>query len=105
MVAADDLPRLRGFVAATHEKRIERFRDLDRRMLELSARVARARITEAMPGGSERQASPEFAVLTRELAKRQRHLPVRQLITRMPQAIRRLTPCLMMSGAVRLGHL
>lgn len=96
-VAADDLPRLRGFVAATHEKRIERFRDLDRRMLELSARVARARITEAMPGGSERQASPEFAVLTRELAKRQRHLPVRQLITRMPQAIRRLTPCLMMS--------
>ncbi|MHB0709359.1 DUF3320 domain-containing protein [Roseomonas mucosa] len=96
-VAADDLPRLRGFVAATHEKRIERFRDLDQRMLDLSARVARARITGAMPGGSERQASPEYAVLTRELAKRQRHLPVRQLITRMPQAIRRLTPCLMMS--------
>jgi len=96
-VAADELPRLRGFVAATHENRIERFRDLDRQMLDLSARLARARITEAMPGGSERQASPEYAVLTRELAKRQRHLPVRQLITRMPQAIRRLTPCLMMS--------
>src|SRR5690606_35261827 len=37
------------------------------------------------------------ALLARELAKRQRHLPVRQLIARMPQAIRRLTPCLMMS--------
>jgi hypothetical protein len=96
-LAADDLPRLRGFVAATHEQRIERFRSLERKMLDLSARLARARIAGGVPGGAERQRSPEFAVLTRELAKRQRHLPVRQLVTRMPQVIRRLTPCLMMS--------
>jgi REase_MTES_1575/AAA domain/Protein of unknown function (DUF3320) len=36
-------------------------------------------------------------VLARELAKRQRHLPVRQLAERMPNALRRLMPCLMMS--------
>ena len=96
-LAADDLPRLRAFVAAVHHQRIERFRALDRKMLGLAARVARARIANGMPAAAERQSSPEFAVLTRELAKRQRHLPVRQLLTRMPQAIRRLTPCLMMS--------
>jgi very-short-patch-repair endonuclease len=96
-LAVDAAPRLRGFVAARHETRIERFRILDARMLELSSRVARARITGAIPNAVQRHADPEYAVLTRELAKRQRHLPVRQLASRMPKALRRLTPCLMMS--------
>ncbi len=96
-VAVDDLPLLRGFVAATHEKRIERFRLLDRKVLELAARVTRARIASSIPGDAERQNSPEFAVLTRELARRRAQLPVRQLMMHMPQAFRRLAPCLMMS--------
>jgi very-short-patch-repair endonuclease len=96
-LAVDAAPRLRGFVAARHETRIERFRTLDARMLELSGRVARARISAAVPNAAARHADPEYAVLTRELAKRQRHLPVRQLASRMPHALRRLTPCLMMS--------
>ncbi len=96
-LAVDAAPRLRGFVAARHETRIERFRILDARMLELSSRVARARITAAIPNAVLRHADPEYAVLTRELAKRQRHVPIRQLAARMPKALRRLTPCLMMS--------
>jgi very-short-patch-repair endonuclease len=96
-VAVDDLPRLRGFVAATHEQRIERFRALDKKMLEMAAKVARARLAGGVPREAERQKSPEFAVLTRELVKRRQQLPVRQILARMPQAIRRLTPCLMMS--------
>ena len=106
-LAVDAAPRLRGFVAARHERRVERFRILDARMLELSSRVARARITAGIPNAVQRHADPEYAVLTRELAKRQRHLPVRQLASRMPKALRRLTPCLMMSplsvGAVPAG--
>ncbi len=96
-LAVDAAPRLRGFVAARHETRIERFRTLDARMLSLSGRLARARITAAIPNAAQRHVDPEYAVLTRELAKRQRHLPVRQLAARMPGALRRLTPCLMMS--------
>lgn len=96
-LAVDASPRLRGFVAARHETRIERFRILDARMLELSGRLARARIASAIPNAVQRHADPEYGVLTRELAKRQRHLPVRQLASRMPKALRRLTPCLMMS--------
>jgi very-short-patch-repair endonuclease len=96
-VAVDDLPRLRAFVAAAHEQRIERFRALDKKLLDLSARFARAGVIAGVPGAAERSASSEFAVLTHELAKRQRHLPVRQLLNRMPHALRRLTPCLMMS--------
>ncbi len=95
--AVDAAPRLRGFVAARHETRIERFRALDALMLKGASRMARARITASIPGMVLRQADPEYGVLTRELAKRQRHLPVRQLAARMPKALRRLTPCLMMS--------
>jgi hypothetical protein len=96
-LTVDDLPLLRAFIAAQHEQRIERFRALDSRLLALSSRLVRARLAANIPGSAARQRSTEFAVLTRELAKRQRHLPVRQLLARMPQAIRQLMPCLMMS--------
>jgi very-short-patch-repair endonuclease len=96
-VAVEDLPRLRGFVAARHEERIKRFRALDARLVELAALLCRARVASGIPDGGARQKSAEYTLLARELAKRQRHIPVRQLMGRMPQAIRRLTPCLMMS--------
>jgi len=96
-LVVDASPRLRGFVAARHETRIERFRALDVRLQALSSRVARTRITTGIPGAVLRKVDPEYAVLTRELAKKTRHLPVRQLAQRMPKALRRLTPCLMMS--------
>jgi hypothetical protein len=90
-------PRLRGFVAARHQTRIERFRVLDTRLLGLAGLLARARLAAAIPDAAARGRDPEYAVLARELAKRQRHLPVRQLSARMPRALRQLTPCLMMS--------
>ena len=96
-LVVDAAPRLRGFVAARHETRIERFRALDVRLQALSSQVVRTCITAGIPGAVLRQVDPEYAVLTRELAKKTRHLPVRQLAQRMPKALRRLTPCLMMS--------
>ena len=96
-LAVEASTRLQGFVAAQHEKRIERFRALDMRLLSLASRLARAKLAKAIPGKTQRERNPEYAVLARELAKRQRHLPVRQLAERMPNAIRQLMPCLMMS--------
>ena len=92
--------RLKGFVAAKHEKRIDRFRALDTRLLSLASRLTRATLAGAIPRKIQRESDPEYAVLARELAKRKRHLPVRQLAERMPNAIRRLMPCLMMSSPV-----
>lgn len=96
-LAVEASTALKGFVAAQHEKRIDRFRALDTRLLGLASRLARATLAKAIPGKVQRQRDPEYAVLAHELAKRQRHLPVRQLAERMPNAIRRLMPCLMMS--------
>lgn len=96
-LAVDASSRLKSFVAAQHEKQIERFRALDKRLLGLAARLTRSTLAAAIPGNIQRQRDPEYVVLARELAKRQRHLPVRQLAERMPNALRRLMPCLMMS--------
>src|SRR5690606_12665691 len=39
----------------------------------------------------------EFGIIRRELEKRTRHKPLRQLISEAPNAIPQLTPCLLMS--------
>lgn len=95
--AIDQSPLLRSFVAATHEKRIERFRALDHSLMEMSVRLIRAQLAGQIPDARTRQTDPEYKVLTRELAKKIQHLPIRQLAEKMPTALRRLTPCLMMS--------
>jgi len=46
-LAIEVSPRLRAFVAAQHETRIERFRALDRRLLQLASRLARAKLAQA----------------------------------------------------------
>ena len=96
-LAVEASARLRGFVAAQHEKRIERFRALDARLLDLASRLTRSRLASAIPPKPQRERDPEYGVLAHELAKRQRHLAVRQLAERMPTAMRRLMPCFMMS--------
>ena len=97
MHAVSDSPRLSGFVAATHEARIQRFRELDERLKTMGVAYIRARLAGRIPDAAARREDPEYKVLTREMAKKARHLPVRQLAERMPKALRTLTPCLMMS--------
>ncbi len=93
----DETPVLRDFAAATHEKRIQRFRDLDHRMFGLATRLIRLRLSGEIRKQDTSSRNPEYAVLNHELQKRLRHMPLRQLAAKMPRALRRLTPCLMMS--------
>ncbi|MBB2202325.1 DUF3320 domain-containing protein [Gluconacetobacter tumulisoli] len=97
MHAVSDSRLLSGFVAATHEGRILRFRERDEKLKTLAAQLIRARLAGQIPDETARQHDPEYKVLTREMAKKARHLPVRQLAEKMPRALRTLTPCLMMS--------
>jgi len=95
-LAAEDLPRVRAFAAPQHEQRVERFRELDRTLLSLSVRLVRARLA-ARIRDAIRMMDTEDRVLTFELNKRQRHLPIRQLFSRLRGLISHLTPCVMMS--------
>jgi very-short-patch-repair endonuclease len=90
-------PQLRNFAAATHEKRIERFREIDKAMLGLASRLVRLRLSRHTRRDGAQRGDKEHLLLNHELQKRMRHLPVRQLMERMPKLMRQLTPCLMMS--------
>ncbi len=91
-------PALAQFRGLDHQRRIESFRSLDRELIELSAAVVRARLSAQLPAASESSVgSSEVGILLRELKKQRRHLPVRQLLARIPNLLPRLSPCLLMS--------
>lgn len=90
-------PVLRGFVSDQHEEAVGRFRDLDERVAKLTRRVIAARLSGNVPARNAFGANPEFGVLSREIEKRARHIPLRQLFSQMPSVLTRLAPCVMMS--------
>lgn len=93
----DATPALRSFVSVEHERRIVNFRELDEAVRGLTADYIRTRIRSALIDKDEASRSSEFGILRRELEKKARHKPLRQLIGEAPTAIPTLTPCLLMS--------
>lgn len=90
-------PVLRGFVSDQHEEAVGRFRDLDEKVAKLTRRVIAARLSGSVPARNAFGANPEFGVLSREIEKRARQIPLRQLFSQMPTVLTRLAPCVMMS--------
>jgi very-short-patch-repair endonuclease len=88
---------LSSFLAEHHEATIEAFRAADDRVAELSKQIVLARISGGVPGMTSFGADPEWGALAREVAKKARHLPLRQLFGNIPTVLTRLTPCVMMS--------
>ena len=95
-VVSDD-PILRRFLPERHENAILRFRDMDARVTELSKRIVRSRLGSGIPGPTAFGADPEWGTLAGQLVKKRNHMPLRQLFGRMPTALTKLTPCVMMS--------
>ncbi len=96
IAASGELPVLRSFVAIEHEQKICDFQALDKSLRELSRHCIRMRLRSGNfeeENGAER----EWGVLKREIEKKKRHMPVRQLIRAIPTVLTRLTPCLLMS--------
>src|SRR5690606_16647608 len=77
---------------------IERFRELDRRTIELGGQVLRARLAMNVPppGGTAVETS-EVGLLQRQARLQRRHMPVRKLIQKLPNLLPRLKPCFLMS--------
>lgn len=89
---------LRQFRGATHEATIERFRRVDEDSMGLVRSILRARLAEKIPTpGATVSASSESGILQRELKKKTRHLPCRQLFAQLPNLLPVLKPCVMMS--------
>src|SRR5690606_28401098 len=57
----------------------------------------RARLCAELPALDGVERNSEWGVLRHELSKKKRHLPLRELLSRIPSVVLRLTPCLLMS--------
>ncbi|HYW77375.1 MAG TPA: DUF3320 domain-containing protein [Gammaproteobacteria bacterium] len=91
----DDVLRL--FMPAEHERTIEEFVRLDNEFTQLTRSYIRAKLSGQLPAKFDINRNSEWGVLKREMEKKRRHKPLRQLVTEMPTALTRLTPCLLMS--------
>ncbi|MDI1349850.1 DUF4011 domain-containing protein [Aquabacterium sp.] len=88
---------IRSFVSAEHEKRIGDFRALDRRFTELTKSWLRANLCKGLPSQDDVTRSSEWGFLKHEITKKRAHKPLRELMSNIPTALTKLTPCLLMS--------
>ena len=98
LVTQDGVPALRSFHSADHERRIDSFRELDAKGIELAEQCVVARLCARVPQvGRSTSDSSEMGILQRELRKKRRHLPPRKLFEQIPNLLERLKPCVLMS--------
>jgi len=88
---------LRTFSTAEHFDAIEKFRQADAQFQKLTSAQIAARLSGKVPSPNQERASPAWGILRREMGKKIRHMPVRQLVKEAPDALMTLKPCLMMS--------
>lgn len=93
----DHEPIIREFVSAEHEQRIREFREIDERFTTLTRNWLRARLCADLPSQDNVSRNSEWGVLRHEIGKKRAHLPLRELMAQIPEALTKLTPCLLMS--------
>lgn len=92
---------LRSFDVNAHEELIDSFRKLDHGVVEGGYKRIRSVLLQdpdrPHSGMFNAPTSSEVGVLLKEVSKKRRHLPLRQLFRRIPTLLRRIKPCVMMS--------
>jgi len=96
-ILIDARPELTRFSGVRHEDLIETFQKTDEELAELTAAYIRAKLAGQVATRDAPDADPGYGVLARQLQRRGRHMPVRQLVAEMGEALTALTPCLLMS--------
>lgn len=96
-------PALRGFSGTSQETARRRFQELDRNIIDLKRRKLAAQLSR-MPIPAGRNFGPrrewtDCHLIEHEISKRQRHIPLRDLLLRAGTAIQQMKPCWMMSPA------
>jgi very-short-patch-repair endonuclease len=95
VVGAD--PVLGVFRGLNHQQLIERFRELDARLTNAAAVESRERLARAIPRRGDVGDHPQWLTLARQVQMQRRQMPVRRVIEELPDVVRTLVPCLMMS--------
>lgn len=92
-------PALRNFFGREHAERIDRFRATDDEVAGLARALIRSRLAAKTPRENLPDDVPkaELGLLRKEIGKKARHIPVRQLLGRIPKLLPLLKPCVLMS--------
>ena len=94
----DREPVLSQFFSPEHDRRIEQFRAVDERYMQLTRLLVQTRLAQRVPATSTSVLpNSEMGILKREVGKRRRHMSVRLLLQKIPNLLPRLKPCLLMS--------
>lgn len=88
---------LRTFSSAEHNINIERFRQVDEQFQKITAQYVSSILCGNLPDKDDVRKSSQWGILRHEIQKKTRHKPLRQLIQEIPDVIRSLSPCFMMS--------
>ncbi|HEY4416894.1 MAG TPA: AAA domain-containing protein [Verrucomicrobiae bacterium] len=90
---------LREFFGSEQNENIEQFRNIDTIVSDLTREIIQARLSNQIPQENLVHDVPkaEIGLLRREAGKKMRHIPVRQLLSRIPTLLPRLKPCVLMS--------
>ncbi len=89
---------LSQFFSPEHERKIEQFREVDERYMQLTRLLVEARLAQRVPATSTTVLpNSEMGIVKREVGKKRRHMSVRQLLHKIPNLLPRLKPCLLMS--------
>ena len=91
-------PSLGQFFGELHEKKIERFVDLDQEVIRQNRKRLVQRLDASRPriAGGASPAS-EAGILLGEFSRKRAHMPIRKLMARAGNLIQKIKPCFMMS--------
>lgn len=85
------------FSKQRHNNSVDRFRDLDKKSLELARRRVYNHLINELPDWNSIEYIEEMRVLKREFNKKSRFIPTRKLIEKLPNLLPKFKPCIMMS--------
>lgn len=85
---------IKHFDKVAHEKIIEEFRDLDLRLSHFAQEKLTLKHYQKIPHFG---AVGEMAIIRREINKKRRHMPIRQLLKKAGHAVQQIKPVFMMS--------
>jgi very-short-patch-repair endonuclease len=93
-----EYPSVATFRRKQQDALIAEFKALDKKQFDVARNRISAELTNKLPSFSAfTSGGDEISILKRELAKQRRIMPVRRLFQKIPNLVRMLKPCLMMS--------
>lgn len=92
-------PQLQYFSGLAYEQIIGKYRKLSEDFEEMSRQEIRARLLERLPDRMDGSDSKDLSILKKAIMGAGSKMTIRQLFSKMPEAVQLLAPCMLMSPA------